>query len=67
MKYYVHTIADLVGSANCSQNTDDGRWVRAVPMPYYGGSILAAWEVLCGRAFAVRWPKGGELEDALNR
>ena len=26
------------------------------------GSILAAWEVLRGRAFAFEWPKDGDLE-----
>ena len=64
-KFYIHTLADLIGGKHISQQTPDGHWVRAVPVPYYGGSLLAAWEVLRGRAFAVRWPKGGELEKAL--
>lgn len=43
----------------------DGRRVRAVLKPYPGNRLRAAWWVLTGRAYALRWPKPGELELAL--
>lgn len=61
----IYTIRDLVGSADCQSSSDGLRWSRAVPLPYYGGYLTAAWAVLCGRAVAVRYPKNGELEQAL--
>lgn len=45
-------------------------WVRAVPAPFYDGLLarcVAAWAVLTGRAYPVRWPEAGELEQALAR
>ena len=45
----------------------NGNWVRAVGVPYPGGRIRAAWWVLTGRAHALRWPKAGELEQALSQ
>lgn len=38
------------------------RWVKAVCLPYTDGSLLAAWEVFRGRAYAFEWPKPGDLE-----
>jgi hypothetical protein len=61
----VYTIRDLVGHANAQSSTDGRRWSRAVPLPFYGGYLSAAWAVLRGRAVAVRYPVSGELEQAL--
>lgn len=44
----------------------DGRRVMAVCMPYQGNRLVAAWWVLTGRAYALRWPEDGELEEALS-
>lgn len=43
-------------------------WVRAVPEPFYPNLLERfkdAWAVFCGQAYAVKWPKPGELEEAL--
>lgn len=62
----VYTIRDLIGSADCATGPDaKGRWSRAIPMPYFGGYLAAAWSVFRGRAVAVRYPVSGELEQAL--
>lgn len=47
------------------QGTVYTRWVRAVAEPYTAGRLLAAWEVLCGRAFAFEYPKPGDLESII--
>lgn len=62
----VHTIHDICGNTNCAAGLPDGRWVRAIPEPYYGNRLVAAWWVLTGHAFAIIWPKAGELEAALD-
>jgi hypothetical protein len=62
----VYTIRDLVGYAHVTTGPDaDGRWSRAIPLPYFGGRVAAAWACLRGRAVAVRYPVSGELEQAL--
>lgn len=62
----VYTIADLVGSSDVQSGPDRlGRWSRSIPLPFYSGYVGAAWEVLRGRAVAVRYPSDGELEQAL--
>ena len=63
----IYTIKDLVGDASvmsCGPATRN-RWVRAVPLPFYGSYFSAAWAVFRGKAVAVRYPVDGELEDAL--
>lgn len=67
-KWYIHRLRDLYAEG-CSAEIKVVRggkvyagWVRAVCEPYAGGSIFAAWEVLCGRAFAFEWPKPGDIE-----
>lgn len=67
-KWYIHRLRDLYADG-CSAEIKVVRggtvytgWVRAVCEPYTGGSIFAAWEVLCGRAFAFEWPKPGDIE-----
>jgi hypothetical protein len=62
----IYTIRSLVGSADCQSGPDShGRWSRAIPLPFYGGYLAAAWAVLRGNAVAVRYPTSGELEQAL--
>lgn len=56
-------------SPDVQTQTQDGRWVRAVPAPYRKNireAIRAAWWVLTGRAEAVVWPKPGEFEAAVS-
>lgn len=61
----IHTIRDIVGASGCAAGLPDGRYVRAIPEPYTGNRLMAAWWVLTGRAHAIIWPKAGDLEDAL--
>jgi hypothetical protein len=59
----------MIGSPDCATGLPDGRWVRAVPLPYFGTPferLHVAWWVFTGRAYAVEWPKAGDLEKALN-
>lgn len=63
----IHRLADMLGSKNCQAGLPDGRWVRAVPEPYTAGKLRAAWAVFSGNAYAVEWPKAGDLERALDR
>lgn len=47
-----------------------GRWVRSVPLPFYGGlldRLRDAYLVVTGKAYAIYWPEPGELEDALGK
>jgi hypothetical protein len=61
----VHSIADIYSDGNWSGLKDkDGIYARAVACPYYGNRLVAAWWVLTGRAFALEWPKAGDLENA---
>ena len=65
----VNRLRNMIGSGDCGAGLPDGRYVRAVPEPYYTFGrerLRAAWWVLSGRAHAVIWPKDGELEDAVN-
>lgn len=66
----IHRLADMIGSKDCSTGMGSGPrqvWVRAVPLPYTGNRIKAAWAVLKGQAYAVEWPQAGDLEKALSR
>lgn len=63
----IFTIGHMIGSRD-TMASDGNRWFRAVPLPYYHGIIArlcAAWAVVTGNAYAVRWPEPGELEHAL--
>lgn len=66
MPYYIHTLRRMF-SVNVQTRSADGRCVLAVAEPYTAGSLWAAWEVLCGRAFAIKWPEPGELEEVLEQ
>lgn len=65
MPWGVHRICDIY-RPGVQAGLPDGRWVIAVPEPYTGNAIVAAWWVLTGRAYALQWPKAGDLESALN-
>ena len=61
----VYRLRHLIGSSSVS--TPQG---RAVPLPYYEGLLgraRAALAVLKGKAVAVKWPKEGEFEEAVNQ
>lgn len=60
--FYVHRLRDIY-SPHVSAGLPDGRYVAAVAEPYTAGSLWAAWAVLTGRAYAIEWPKAGDLED----
>ena len=60
----VHTISSMYG-AGIQAGLPDGRWVAAVAEPYTANRVVAAWWVLTGRAYAMIWPKAGDLERAL--
>jgi len=64
----IQRLRDMIGSRDCSAGLPDGRYVRAVPLPWNYRSrfnFRDAWAVFMGRAHAVKWPEPGELEDAL--
>lgn len=64
----INRIGDMIAPYGTETQTQEGRWVRAVPVPYSPnifGRIRAAYWVLTGRAEAVVWPEPGELETAL--
>lgn len=65
----IQRLSDMVAGPGIQAGLPDGRWVRAVPSPFQGGLVdrcRDAWAVLSGRAYAIQWPKAGELEAALN-
>lgn len=57
----VHVIGDIYAAGN-SAEMPEGGWAIAVPEPYTGNRLVAAWWVLTGRAYALQWPKAGDLE-----
>lgn len=67
-KWYIHRLRDLYAEGCHAEIRVERQgkvysgWVRAVCVPYTAGSILAAWEVLRGRAFAFEWPQPGDIE-----
>jgi hypothetical protein len=61
----VHKLSDMLGGNGAQAGLPDGRWVRAIPLPYTGNRLTAAWWVLTGRAYAVLWPEAGDLEAIL--
>lgn len=66
MTWGIHRLSDMIGRGDVSTTVKglEGLF-RAVPAPYHGNKIKAAWAVLTGKAYAVRWPEAGELEAAL--
>lgn len=65
MTWSIHTIGGMFGRVDrVSASVVSKRYI-AVMEPYTADRFRAAWAVLTGRAFAVRWPVTGELEAAL--
>ena len=60
----VHVISDIY-RAGCQSGLPDGTWVAAVAEPYTANRLVAAWWVLTGRAYALKWPKPADLERTL--
>lgn len=66
----VFRLADMIGSKSAAVGLPDGLEARAVPEQFAGGigcRLVAAWEVVTGKAVAVDWPEPGDLERALRR
>lgn len=66
----MYRLSNLIGHFGVERHMPDGRWVRAVPAPYHASifeRLKPALLVLIGKAYAIEWPKDGELEDALRR
>ncbi len=64
----INRLRDMIGTSDCGAAMPDGKYVRAVPEPYYTAGyerLRATWWVLTGKAHAVVWPKSGELEAVL--
>lgn len=62
----VHTIGSIY-TPGIQSGMPDGGWARSVAEPYTANRLVAAWWVLTGRAYALRWPEAGELEAALQK
>lgn len=62
----IHAIGDIY-HPDCQSGLPDGRWVAAVAIPYTGNRLVAAWWVFTGRAYAMLWPKAGDLENIWRR
>lgn len=63
-------LRDLIPGDNVGVELEDGKWVRAMHLPFYGGVFdraRDAWAVLRGpeHAVAVHWPVNGEYERAV--
>ena len=64
----VFRLRDMIGSMGHETQMVDGRYVRGVPEPFWYGlfpRLRAAREIIAGRAYAVEWPKPGEIEAAM--
>lgn len=60
----IFKLQDLIPSRE-NEAKVEGRWVRSMHLPFEGGlfdRLRDSWEIITGRAFAVRWPCHGELE-----
>lgn len=63
----VHRVSDIWhDEAWAETDKERGIYARAVAEPYAAGRLRAAWWVLTGRAFALIWPKVGDLETSLH-
>jgi hypothetical protein len=63
--WYIHTLANIYAAGVTTSLNGGPKWVQVVGEPYTAGRLKAAWWVLTGRAYALRWPHPGELEAAL--
>lgn len=62
----IHCIQDIY-HPDVQAGLPDGRYVAAVAEPYTANRVVAAWWVLTGRAYAMLWPKAGDLEGIFQR
>lgn len=63
----IHSLQSMIANG-ATTDIGCGVYVRAVPLPFYGGlfdRVRDAWAVMTERAYAVRWPRPGELEEAI--
>lgn len=66
----IHHLENMLGTKNAQAGLPDGRYVRAVPVPYPGTlleRVRAAWWVFTERAYAVKWPESGDLESHIHK
>lgn len=64
----IYHLRDMVGHVSVQTPIEIYGYVRAVPSPFRGGlvcRIRGAWAVIKGQAYAIEWPKAGDLEKAL--
>ncbi len=64
MPWYIHSLRRMY-DPNCMSQIEGSKYAFAVCEPYTAGSLKAAWWVLTGRAYAIEWPKAGDLEAAI--
>jgi len=65
----IMSLASMIAPEGVIQKLPNGGWARGVPMPYPGNLFercADAIQIVMGRAYAVRWPKPGDLERALS-
>lgn len=69
----IYRVRDMFARPGCDaaievyteRGTVKQAWVRAVVHPFYGERLRSALAVLFGKAYAVKWPEPGELEETL--
>lgn len=64
----IYTLKDLIPHEGGGTQLADGRWVRAMHLPFFFGvfpRLKQAWAVFREHAVAVKWPVHGEFEDAV--
>jgi hypothetical protein len=65
LPFGVHTIASMYDNSCWSSTEEECIYARAVALPYDGNRLVAAWWVLTGKAYALKWPEVGDIERAL--
>lgn len=66
----IHSLSSMIGSKTVQTPIETYGHVRAVPSPFHAGlfgRLRAAWYIVTGKAYAVRWPEAGDLEKALDQ
>jgi hypothetical protein len=61
----VNSLDDMIGSPSVQSSKAQLGWFRAIPSPYrksFREAVRAAWWVIRGKAEAVVWPTGGEID-----
>lgn len=65
----IHELRDMIAPQSVGAGLPDGRYVRAICEPYYvlglRERLTVAWWVMTHKAFAVKWPKAGDLEKVM--